>query len=788
MLSALDRKLVRDLTRLWAQVLAVGLVIACGVMTIVLFVGATRSLDETRSAFYERYRFASVFASANRAPERLKRDLAAIEGVAAVETRIVKDLILDIDGMIEPAAGIAVSLPDAGETRVNRLYLRQGRLPEPDRSDEVAVVETFASAHGFRPGDRFRAQINGKSWELTITGVVLSPEFIYAIGPGDMVPDQRRYGILFMPRKTLAAAFDMTGSFNSAVLTTLRNADVEVITETVDDLLRHYGGTGAYGREDQTSHAFLDAELTQLEAMAGVIPPIFLFVSAFLVNMILSRLIALEREQIGLLKASGYTSVGVAWHYAKMVLAIVLVGLVIGSVAGAWLGGSLARLYAQFFSFPFLVFAGSADLYVIAAVVSVIAALAGAASAIRTVVALPPAVAMRPPAPANYRSLGLDLGILHSVFSQLTTMALRHLWRNPVRTGLTALGTSFSVALLVTALFSFDSIDHMIDQIFFQTSREDAVIAFAGDRHPDALRAVRRMPGILAAEPYRQVPVTMSNRHIEERLVLEGLPSMTDLTRVLDRDQLPLALPSNGIVLSDRVAERLDLRVGDLASIEVMQQDDRIVHVPVAGTIQSLVGLTAYMDLEALNRLVRDGDRISGARVKLDADRLGQTYAAVKETPGISSIALTNLSRANFRATIEENIVISITIYTVLAVIITFGVIYNSARIQLSERGRELASLRVFGFTRGEVSSILMIELGVVVLFAQPLGWALGYGFAWSVAQGFESDLYRIPLVVEQSTYTTASLVVTAAAVVSALAVRRRIDRLDLIEVLKTRE
>jgi len=788
MIGALDRKLLRDLGRLWAQVLAVALVMACGVMTIVVFIGANRTLEETRAAFYERYLFASVFASANRAPERLRGPLAAIEGVAAVETRIVKTLILDIEGMVEPAAGIAVSLPDFGDPAVNRLYMRSGRLPVPTRANEVAVVETFAQAHGFAPGDTFGALINGKKRELTITGIVLSPEYIYAIGPGDMVPDQRRYGIVFMPRRALAAAFDMTGSFNDVVLTTLRDADIDAIVETVDALLEHYGGTGAFGREDQTSHAFLDAELEQLNAMSGVIPPIFLFVSAFLVNMILSRMIALEREQIGLLKANGYTSAGVAWHYAKFVIAISFVGLAVGGIAGAWLGGAMAELYGQFFSFPFLVFAQSTDLYVIAALVSVGAALAGAASAIRTVVALPPAVAMRPPAPTRYRSLGIGQGLMHRVFSQLTTMAFRHLWRHPVRTGLTAIGTSFSVALLVTAMFSFDSIDHMIDQIFFQTAREDAAITFAGERHPDALRAIANLPGVMKAEPFRQVAVTLSNRHIEKRMVIEGLPARTDLTRVLDLDQAPVALPANGLILSERVAEQLALRVGDLAHVDFMQRDDREARVPVVGVVQGFVGLTAYMELGAMNRMMRDGERISGARVRIDASLLDQTYAAVKQTPGIASIALLSLSRENFRATIEENIAISVTIYVILAVIITFGVIYNSARIQLSERARELASLRVFGFTRAEVASILMIELGAIVLIAQPLGWLLGYGFAWSVSQGFESDLYRIPLVVDQSTFSTASLVVVAAALVSALIVRRRINRLDLIEVLKTRE
>ncbi len=787
-MEVLDRKLIRDFGRLWAQAVAIALVMACGVMTLILALGATRSLEETRAAFYERYRFATVFAVANRAPDYLKTRFQAIEGVAAVETRIVKTLILDIEGMVEPAAGLAVSLPAFGEATVNRLYLRKGRLPEPDRPHEVAVVETFAEAHGFEPGDRFHALINGNRRALEITGIVLSPEFIYAIGPGDMVPDQRRYGILFLPRDALAAAFDMEGSFNDVAMTTLRNADLDHIIEAVDAELDRYGGAGAHDRDDQISHAFLDSELTQLRAMAQVIPPIFLFISAFLVNMILSRLIALEREQIGLLKALGYSSVHVAWHYAKLVIMICLIGLAIGGIAGTLVGRGMTQLYGQFFSFPFLVFAQSTDLYVIAGMVTVVAALAGAASAIRSAVALPPAVAMRPPAPTRYRAVIGGLAILHLFFSQLTTMALRHLWRRPLRTGLTVLGTSFSVGLLVTAMFTQDSVDHMIDQIFFQTMREDAAIVFSGDKQPDALRSVAALSGVLRAEPFRQAGAKVRNGHLEQSMVIQGLPRRTQLSRVLDVDGLPMGLPSGGLVMSQRVAERLELRVGDLAEVEFNDREDLTVRVPVAAMAESLVGLTAYMDIEALNRLMRDGERISGARVKIDPSRLGDVYDAVKTTPGLGAIALVSLSREQFRATIEQNLIISVIVYSVLAIIITFGVIYNSARIQLSERARELASLRVFGFTRAEVSSVLMVELGVIVVLAQPLGWLIGYGFAWSVSEGFESDFFEIPLVVNSATYATASLIVLAAAVFSALLVRRRVDRLDLIEVLKTRE
>lgn len=784
----LDRKLLRDLARLWAQVLAISLVMACGVATMIIAVGAYRSLEETRSTFYDRYRFGNLFASATRAPLHLRERLISTGGVSGVELRIVRPVLLDIAGMAEPATGVAVSIPDSGEPAVSRLYLRTGRLPDAGRPGEIAVTEPFALAHGMQPGSRFAAILDGRKMTLTVTAVVLSPEYIYAMGPGDMVPDQRRFGVFFMPRSAMEGLFDMKGAFNDVTLRTQRGADTAAIVEAVDRVLMPYGGTGTHGRADQMSHAFLANELDQLRSMATVIPPIFLFVSAFLVNMILSRLIALEREQIGLLKAVGYGEVAIAWHYAKLVLVIAAIGITIGAAAGNWLGHALTRLYGSFFSFPFLIFRQSLDLYAIAAGATALAGLAGAARAIFSVVALPPAVAMQAPAPTRYRSLLAGTGRHLSMFSQLTIMALRHLVRWPVRTLLTAFGTSLSVALLVTALFSTDSIDYMIDAIFFRAERQDATLTFAQALSPRALQAVAAMPGVMRAEPYRATAAILRNGNRARRLAIVGVTAGADLSRVLDANLAPVKAPETGLLVSDYAAELLRLRVGDRAEVVLLEQGGRIVSVPVTAIVSSYVGLAVYMNAEALDRLLGDGPRLSGVRMSVDPAQSAQLYAAVKQTPAVAAIALQGLSRQRFRDTIETNTSMMMTTYMVLAVIITIGVIYNSARIQLSERARELASLRVLGFTRMEVSSVLLIELGTVVAIAQPVGWALGYFFSWLVTVGFANDQFRIPFVINPSTFATASLVVLATAALAALIVRRRIDRLDLVRVLKTRE
>lgn len=785
-MAVLDRKLLRDLWRLRAQVLAIALVMAAGVATLVLGVGTYQSLGETQTAYYERQRFADVFASVRRAPDRLRGEIAEIPGVAAVETRIMEPALLDIEGMVEPASAQLVSIPDTHEQVLNALHMRLGRLPDPAHPDDVVINAGFADAHGFVPGSRFSAIVNGRKRSLEVVGVGLSPEFIYTLAPGALVPDDRLFGIVWMSRRALEAAFDLDGAFSAVAVKLLAGASEDEVMARVDELLLRYGGRGAHGRDDHQSHAFLDAELQQLEAMSRVLPPIFLLVAAFLVNITLTRLVALEREQIGLMKALGYGFGAVAWHYLKFIIAIAAVGIVIGLVSGVLLGRGVAGIYGQFFHFPFLIFRIDTSVYLIATAVTVLAAMLGAGRAVWGVVGLSPAVAMQPPAPTRYRRLfgGASIGKL----SQTTIMVVRHIFRWPLRAAFTVIGIALSVAVLVASMFTEDAVDFMIDVTFFQAERQDATINFVQERPVSAVFDVERLPGVLAAEPVRTVAVRLTHGHLSRRVPLHGRPLDTDLSRLLDLGHEPVRLPESGIVLTDMLASLLRARTGDLVEVETLQGRPRVVDMPVTAVVQGYVGISAYAAIDAVNRLMREGEMISGVHMRLDPREEGALYGAVKEMPAVASLGLQRRALQTLRDTMAENIAIMRSVFVVFALIIAFGVVYNSARIQLSERARELASLRVLGFTRAEVSWILLSELTLLTAAALPLGWLMGYGLAHAMVVGFETELFRMPLVIERATYASAAIVVIAGTAVSALVVRRRIDRLDLIEVLKTRE
>lgn len=785
-IAPLRRKVLRDLVRLWAQVLAIALVLAAGVATLILGNGAYSSLSETRARYYEQNRFADVFSDVTRAPRALLAEIEEIGGVLQAEARIVKPGLLDLDGMKEPGSVLFVSLPGQG-AGLNRLYLRLGRLPDPQSVREVVIDGGFAEAQGLGPGDTFAVLMNGQKRRLLITGVALSPEYIYALGPGQIMPDPRRFGIVWAPRASLESAFDLAGAFSNVVLKLAPGANPERVIETLDRLTLPYGGAGAIQRKDQLSHAFLDAELKQLSAMVKVLPPIFLLVAAMLVNMTLSRLITLEREQIGLLKAIGYPARAVAQHYIEFVVLIAVVGIVIGLLAGTWLGAGLAQMYARLFSFPYLVFTRDPRIYGLAAVITMAAAIGGAVNAVRAVVRLPPAVAMAPPAPASYRQRMVWIRRIFPL-RQTQVMVARHLFRWPLRTGSSTLGVAMAVAILVASLWSFGSIDQMIDITFVRTERQDVQVVFGTPEPERAVFAVQQMPGVLVAEPFRAVAARISHRQHSRKLAIMGHPAGAQLSRVLDVDQRPMALPDDGLILSEALADALRVRPGDLVAIEVLEGKRPTLTLPVSGISLGYVGLGASMDIVALNRLMSEAALVSGVNLTIDEGQEASFYAAAKAAPKTELISVTALTLQRFKETLAENITVMITVYAGLAAIIAVGVVYNSSRIALSEQGRELASLRVLGFTNREVASVLFAELAVVVLMAQPIGWLIGYGIGLAMVAAFSSDLYRVPFVMGREVFATASLVVLAAAVVSALAVRGRIISLDMIEVLKTRE
>ena len=770
------------------QVLAIALVLAAASATFILSLGVHRSLTETRDAYYAASAFADVFADMTRAPRSITGRVAEISGVRRVEGSIRQYATLDLPGRRAPARALVNSLDATERSLLNRLTLRAGRLPDAAHPGEVVADEAFVEANGLTLGARLDAVIYGRKQPLTIVGIGLAPDYIYSIAPGDLIPDNSRFGIFWMNEKALEAATDRTGAITRLALTLERGAPEADVIRRIDALLAPYGGTGAYGRTDHVSHAFLDNELMQLEAMTRVIPPVFLIVSTFLVYIVLGRMIQTERSLIGLVKAFGYSDRAIGWHYLKFALAIALIATILGSLAGAWMGRGMTGLYAEYYRFPILRYHISPALIIGAAALAAASAGLGALGGMRAAVRLSPAVAMAPPPPPVYRAGPIERIGKRAGLSVIGHMILRHIARWPARSAMTVFGVALSMGLLFATMQFVDSSRSMLDSYFFRSQRYDLAVTFIEPRGADAIHALTQIPGVLRAEPTRALPVKLRSGSRTERTAIEASASGARLSAHIDRDGRELALPPAGLMLSRQLADQLGVNAGDIVEVELLGGRQTRLRQPVASIVDEFVGARAYASAATLEAISRDAAPAGGALVRIDPAARDPILARLRDMPAVLGVTERDAALLLFERMIDDNIFTMLFFYIAFASAITIGVVYNSARILFSERAHELATLRVLGYHRREVGLILLGELALLVIAALPLGCLIGYAMAQLMTAMFSSDLFRLPFAPARSTYGYAALIVLAAAFTTAAIVARRILQLDMVRVLKARE
>jgi putative ABC transport system permease protein len=789
-MQSLDRKLFRDLRSLGGQVVAIVLIVACGIASLVTMTSTYQSLLLSQEQYYSQYRFADVFVSLKRAPNGVMDQILEIPGVGQGRSRVVETVTLDVPGLDDPATGRLISMPEQPQPVLNDIALQSGRYFQPGRSDEVIASPAFVAANHLALGDTINAVINGRWQVLRIVGTALSPEYIYEISGTELLPDSQRFGVFWMERTALATAFDLDGAFNDVVLTLTPGANEQAVIFRLDQQLERYGGLGAYGRDNQVSHRFLTDDLQGLQIMALVLPVIFLGIAAFLLNMVLARLVSTQRDQIAVLKAFGYSNREVGLHFLKLVLVVVALGAAVGIGLGRWLGENFTVFYTQYYQFPSVQYQAGVGLMLGAVGVSAIAALTGAFNAVRGVVRLPPAEAMRPEPPASFKPTLVERIGLQRLLSPAGRIILRNLERRPWQALLGILGIAMAVAILVVGGYFRDAIDHIMALQFQTVQREDITLTFTQPLSGQVRHDLEHLPGVLRVEPFRTVPVRLRFEQRSRLGSITGLSAPSTLRQLVDRQQQPVALPRDGLLLTTTLADLLQVNVGDRLTLEVLEGTRPTRQVVVAGLVDELIGLSIYMPVEALNALMQEGPSFSGAYLLVDPPQLSSLYQQLKQTPAVASVAQRQTALTQFNETIAATSGAMNGVLMLFATIISVGVIYNAARIALSERSRELATLRIIGFTQGEIAFILLGEQGVLTLAAVPLGWALGYGLAWALSQSpaANSELFRLPFVLQPASFLFAFLVTALAALGSGLLIGRQLYQLDLIAVLKTRE
>lgn len=783
-MRAIDRKLLRDLGRMRGQVITIALVLAAGVAATVTLTGTYRALGAARDDYYAAQDFPDLFVHVERAPDAVAARLATIPGVATVTPRLVEPLAAWMPGQARPATGTALSLPDDGALR--GLVLRQGRGPDPTRADEVVVLDSFATAHHLAPDDRLEVVMAGRRHRLRVTGTVLSPEYVFPVAAGVVNPSG--VVVVWMPRPALAARTGADGGWNDATFTLVRGADQRAVIAAIDRTLAPWGGLGAYGRDQQLSHRFVSQELEQLEVLATRVPVVFLLVAAFLLNVVLGRLIQLQREQLAVLRALGYTKAAIARHVGAFAAVIVLGGGALGVAAGVALGRSMTQLYVRFFHFPALTFHLEPDLIGLALAVSAGATLAGALAAMRRVLRLVPAEAMRTPSPARYRKGVLGLSPVARLAGPLGRMIVRELERKPLAMALSVVGVGFALAIVIIGRFSRDSLDVLLDDVMARSMREDVAVVLAKPAPIGELGWFAHAPGVLAAEPAHAVPVRLTGPRGYRDVVITGLRPGDHLRQVLDGRGARVPIPRDGLLVSEILARRLGLAVGDRVRLERRDGDHRQLVLAIAATVDDRLGMQAYLELDALAAALGEAPQLSEVLLTIDHRQRDRLMATLAEVPAVVQVIEVASFRDAFAAQSGDSMTFFTWLVVSLGVVIAVGVVYNNARVALSERARDLATLRVLGYHRREVAVVLLGQLAIQVAVAVPIGLWLGWALASALMSASDPEQYRFPVIISAQTYGFAALVIGGAALATAALVRRRLDRLDLNDALKARD
>lgn len=787
MVRYLDIKLVRDLFHMKAQVLTISLVVACGVAVLAGMLSTYESLLLAQRSFYNHSRFAHVFAEVKRAPSNLTQRIGKLDGVSQVEDRLVYDLLLDMEGRDEPAVGHFVSLPRGQQSALNRLQITKGRWPLPEQDNEVLVGQAFFEFNKLELNQEISAMFNGRYRKLRVVGVAVSPEYIYVVPGNNPLPDDEHYGVFWIRRDSLAAAFDMQGAFNSLSLTLLPGTNRQAIMKTIDRWFLPYGGIGSYSRKEQTSNMYLTDEIRGLKIQATVIPFIFLCVAAFLLNVVIGRIISTQREQIATLKAVGFRDTTVASHFLKMSLVIVSIGLILGMALGYWLADSMTQLYIQYFRFPVLTQTMPPYIPFLSLSLSAGSALLGVLHSLRIIFRMAPAEAMRPSLPTEYHSNWVERSGLPQKFSNEGRMVLRGLGSRPLRSVLSALGISFALVIVILGMFWSDAIDHLMHVQFSLIQKEDASITFVKPLPNRALHELQSLPGVIHAEGLRAIPVRIYHGPKTETTAMFGVSPDSQLKAILDTNLNPIPIPQNGIVMSQTLAKKLKVSPNDKIAFEVLEGSRPKGVLPVGGIVDDFLGQFLYARSDTLHRLMKEGPKMNSVLLKTDGEQNQKLYTKLKNYPAIASVNFKTAALKTFNDTTAKFMLVFATILTIFSIVIAFGIVYNSARITLSERDWEFATLQVLGFSSWEVFKMLMGEILILCVAALPLGWTLGYYLTKALIDYMAPEELAIPMKIEMSTFTWGGLTLVGSVIISGYVLWRKIRSLDFNEALKTR-
>ncbi|HBT47587.1 MAG TPA: hypothetical protein DEA73_06880 [Peptococcaceae bacterium] len=785
----LIRKMLRDIAGNKMAYLACTAVIIIGLITYTAMQTARDNLFTARDQFYEEYHLAEGFARVTAMPYHEVEKLAEIPGIRLVQGRLVKDVrVLGLAGDKNVYLRL-ISLHHPQPYRLNDVQVLRGSFPgEQERG--ILLADKFFTAHGLGLGETVTAVIEGRKVDLIITGTGQSPEYVYAIRDGgNLFADPTTFEVAYIPYGVMESLFNLKGIVNDVTFTLQPGYEFEDVEGQLKARLEKYGLQSLIPRRDQTSHAMLEEELKGLAKTSTSVPLLFLSIAGLILYIMMKRLVEGQRAEIGILQAFGYRPGEILRHYLSYGLLVGLVGGILGGLLGTALSMSMIEVYREFFSLPDLTGNFSLKYFTGGVLLSVVFSLAASFQGAKSVLKLKPVEALRPPVPSfSRKSWAEGIPWFWAAFTVNGRMAVRNMVRNKGRSFFTFIGIAFTFSLMAAIWSMYAMMDIMVFDQFTKVQKYDLKITFS---QPLPLEAVRRElhrnGGVKVVEPVLEVPVTLENLHRKAEVLVLGLEPEGELYTPRDKDGNPIRLPADGLILSEQVARRLKAVTGDVLNFSCVLAKETPLRVQVAGVIPQYLGTNVYMNREALLELLGQGPMATSALMAVDREQI----PALKEKYAPSKYISTLEERQQTFKLYEELMATSkysIGIMALLAAFTGFAIVYNSSIITFAERRRELASLRVLGMRPREVMEVVSVEQWLIGVGGILAGIPLAYAMNTGIAAGMSSELFTLPAVTTPTSLVL-SFVGTSLAIWLALRrVARKVEGLDLVEVLKERE
>jgi putative ABC transport system permease protein len=782
-LRKIHKKVLRDISRSKGPFAAAVVIVFLGVALFGATYASYKNLQKSYDYSYDRLNFADAVIQVEAAPENVSAIVAGLEGVRGAYGRIQIELPVDLLGKDVRVVGRLISIPRDSHPPINDLKITEGAYPSSPGN--LGLVESnFAAYHSLKSGDSVTVRFPGEDVNVSLSGVAISPEYIWAArSMTEVFPNHENFGVFFLPFDILDGRIYPNGTVNQVAVLLDKGLNEEERASTlaaVAGALAPYKVMEVVERDEQTSYALLKIDIEGFQELAFLFPMLFLTVAAIVLYMSLSRTVAAQRPQIGVMRAMGYGSRAVAMHYLEYAILATLVGSVLGVLAGHLLSGVMTQLYVGILGLPFLLMEPAWEVLPAGVAVSLLFGVLGAAIPAIAASRVRPAVAMRGQRPI---SGGGRLGLRRRGGKSLRKLPLRNVARNKRRSIFTALSLALAVALILTSVGFVDSVDEIISYQFGSVEAYDAKVEFVSPVPESQEQTVGAVEGVTATEAFLEFPVNVSLGGRSYATVAAGMRPDGDLYRIFDKSGNRLRVDGSGVILTEAMAGSLGAGVNEEIGLESLNKATRATVVAVA---DQPFGPEVLMPLAEAQDLLESPGIITSVLVAVEPESMTSVEDAIEELPYVAGVQVKADVRASFRDFMDL-FVLFILIMVSFGVVMAAAIVLNTATLNANERRREHATLRALGLTVGELGRVLATEVVILSAFSLALGALLGTVLAIGFADSFSSEFFTFEIAIYPRSYVVTAAAVFLMALISQLPALRAVARMDLAEEVRAR-